>query len=188
MPVSLITEYLLKGQLESALEAMDKYRISISASDFRRIANLLEEKVNRYYHNGDIRAARRMERRLKALKIFRDHGLDPDKLIAITDLQDGYEGKILLLSISAGRSRGVVCLRSGDDWHHEIFKNTEEEIRDLGFKNPVVVPAGGAAIRSDRNDNIVIFGSSDAYGTCDKKIAADLIAKSFPGKTVWVHH
>ena len=187
MPVSLITEYLLRGQLESALEQMDKYRISLDPSEFSRIAKLLEEKVNRNYHNGDIRAARRIERRLQALKTFRDHGLDPGKLIATTDLNDGYEGKILLLSISAGTAKGMICLRSGDDWHYEILRNTEEEIRDLGFKNPVVVPAG-AAIRSDRNGNIVIFGSSDAYGTCDKKTATDLIAKTFPGKTILVHH
>jgi hypothetical protein len=88
----------------------------------------------------------------------------------------------------SGRCIGKrVFLRSGDDWHHEILRNTEEEIRDLGFEDRRVTPVGGAVIRSDQNSNIVVFGSSDAYGTCDKKIAADLIATAFPQKTILVH-
>jgi hypothetical protein len=145
---------------------------------------LLENHAEKERDSGDIRKSRRLVRRAGALEIFKDHGLDPDKLIARTDLPDHYEGKILLLSISAGSVKGLICLRSGDDWHREILRNTEEEIRDLGFETATVDPAGGAAIRLARNGDIVIFGSSDDYGSCDKKMAARLIAGAFPGKMV----
>ena len=63
---------------------------------------------------------------------------------------------------------------------------TQEEIRDLGFENSIVVPLGGASVRFDQKGGIVVYGSSDAFGTCDKQIAADLIRKAFPKKTVYI--
>jgi len=100
------------------------------------------------------------------------------------DLPDGYHGKVLLVRIVGGMAHGLVCLRGGDDWHREILRNTTEEIHDLGYENSIVVPAGGAWVRFDDDGTILVYGSSDEFGACDKKMAADLIAGAFPGRKI----
>ncbi len=105
-------------------------------------------------------------------------------LIAPVDFREGYRGKILLIRIVGGKANGFVCLRSGDEWHREILKNTNKEIQDLGFENSMLVPAGGAWVRFDEGGTIIVYGSSDEFGTCDKKKAADLISSAFPGKKI----
>lgn len=182
----LITEYLLEGKLESALDVMNRCRIKLDESDYNRVLEHLEEKVHCERTRGEIRTVNRLNRRINALKTFRDHGLEPVRLISSVDLPGGYHGKILLVYISGGMANGMVCLRSCDDWHREILRNMEEEIRDLGFENSIAVPAGGASVQFDKNRAIIVHGSSDEFGSCDKKMAADLISKAFPGKKVLI--
>ena len=108
------------------------------------------------------------------------------KLIAPVDLQEGYQGKILLVRIVGGKAHGVVCLRSGDAWHREILQKTKRELQDLEFENSDVVPAGGAWVRFEEDNRIIVYGSSDEFGVCDKKTAANLISNAFPGKRIIV--
>ncbi|MBW2441976.1 MAG: hypothetical protein JRH12_15965, partial [Deltaproteobacteria bacterium] len=42
-------------------------------------------------------------------------------------LPEGYNGKILLVSVSGGGIPKSVLLRSGDLWHREILRNTAAE-------------------------------------------------------------
>ncbi|RTZ97030.1 MAG: hypothetical protein DSY90_08740 [Deltaproteobacteria bacterium] len=184
-PGNIDIDALLKaGRLEAAQDYYDQTKTARDRQKINHQLAALKFSAKAAQATGEIRKADRLKRREMALEIFKSHGLNPDKLIRPTDLTAGYFGKILLVIISGRRIGKRICLRSGDDWHHEILRRTEEEIRDLGFEDSLVTPVGGAAIRSDQNDRIVIFGSSDDYGTCDKKIAADLIAAAFPKKRV----
>ncbi len=99
-------------------------------------------------------------------------------------LPEGYNGKILLVSISGDGIENSVILRSGDLWHREILRNTEKEIRDLGFKNARVHELGGAYLRFEPDGTIVIHGFSQQYGACDKEYAAKLVRAAFVGRRV----
>jgi hypothetical protein len=181
---TLVIELLTVGKLESAQDVMAEHRIELDDSVYQQIFEQLKQNLRRKRTQGDVRAANRLKRRINALETFQDYGLDPEKLFPRVDLPEGYHGKILLASVSGGMADGLICLRSGDDWHNEILRNTQEEIRDLGFENSIVVPAGGASVQFDQKGGIVVYGSSDAFGTCDKQIAAGLIRKAFSQKKV----
>lgn len=133
---------------------------------------------------GTIGEARRLSRRAAALNGLLVHGPDPARMIAEVELPEGYDGKILLLVLNGGGFSARVCLRSGDDWHREILRNTLAEMKDLGFIHTRVDPLGGACARFEPDGGIVIWGTSDEYGCCDKQEAARMIARAFPGRPV----
>ena len=180
-PASRIMAFLCAGKFESAWHVIKKNNVSWDDLDYRQAFKAIDKDLHSRMASGDIRAANRLRRRQRALEVFRAHGLVPEKMIASVDLPHGYGGKILLVQILGGMAHGIVCLRSGDDWHREILRNTKEEIQDLGFENADVVPLGGAWVQFDPRGTITLYGSSDEYGTCDKKVAADLISRLFPG-------
>ena len=101
-------------------------------------------------------------------------------------LPENYNGKILLVSVSATGLDKKIILRSGDLWHREILRNTEAEIRNLGFTEEQVYQLGGARLRFEPEGTITIYGSSRQFGACDKEYAAELVQKAFPEKTVKV--
>ena len=181
-----VLAYLRAVKLELAMTAMNEFQVSLQKSDFEPIIDSLKEKIRYDHSKGEIRSANRLSRRIRALKIFRDHGLDPEKLIPLVELPEGYRGKILLVSFSGGVIEGMVCLRSGDYWHWEILKNTEEEIRDLGFVGSHVIPAGGAFVKFKANGNIIVWGTSDDFGVCDKEFVTELIGNAYPGRKILI--
>ena len=99
-------------------------------------------------------------------------------------LPEGYNGKILLVSISGDGIEETVILRSGDLWHREILRNTEAEIQKLGIRNARVYELGGAHLRFEPDGTILIHGNSRQYGACDKEYAATLVKDAFPGRRV----
>ena len=101
-------------------------------------------------------------------------------------LPENYNGKILLVSVSATGLDKKIILRSGDLWHREILRNTEAEIRNLGFTEEQVYQLGGARLRFEPEGTITIYGSNRQFGACDKEYAAELVQKAFPEKTVKV--
>ena len=101
-------------------------------------------------------------------------------------LPEGYTGKILLVAISGAGIADRVVLRSGDLWHREILRNTEAEIRNLGYHNARVYELGGAHLRFEPDGTIIIHGTSQQYGACDKAYAAKLVMGEFPGRRVEV--
>jgi predicted metal-dependent phosphoesterase TrpH len=103
-------------------------------------------------------------------------------------LPEGYNGKILLVSISGDGIEKTVSLRSGDLWHREILRNTEAEIRNLGFHSARVYEQGGAHLRFEPDGTIIIHGNSQQYGACDKEYAAKLVRNEFPGRRVDIQH
>ena len=103
-------------RLETAQNAFDQNQMIPDPQKIDQQIGRLKIRADKERDSGDIRNARRLACRARALQIFKAHGLNPEKLIARTDLTDHYEGKILLLFISSGTVRGRVCLRSGDGW------------------------------------------------------------------------
>ena len=95
-------------------------------------------------------------------------------------LPEGYTGKFLLVSVSGDDLVETVILRSGDLWHREA------EIRGRGFRNVRVHQQGGAHLRFESDGTIIIHGTSEQYGACDKEYAAKLVRREFPGRRVGI--
>lgn len=187
-PTSLIQDLIGAGRLESAWDMIKKNDISLDDLDYQEAFKGLESNLHLAIAKGDIRTANRLKRRIQSLTTFRRFGFVPQKLMSLVDLREGYHGKVLLVHIVGGRTNGLVCLRSGDDWHREILHNTREEIQDLGFETSQVTPMGGAWVQFDPEGTIQIHGSSDEFGGCDKNVAAELIRRAFPDKKIYIRH
>jgi hypothetical protein len=108
------------------------------------------------------------------------------KGIPIVIIPDGYEGKILLVTVSGVGIKDITILRSGDIWHSEILHATEMEIKKRGIKEARVHEAGGAWVRFDKDGAIFIYGNSEEFGACDKNFAAGLLRQLYPEKTVYI--
>ncbi len=117
---------------------------------------------------------------------IRESGHEPDSIILPVILPEGYNGKILLVSVSGVGDEKKVILRSGDLWHREILRNTEVEIKNLGFENAQVHELGGALVRFEPAGAITIYGSSREFGACDKEFAAEMVRKIFREKIIRV--
>ncbi len=111
---------------------------------------------------------------------------DSNPLIPPVILPEGYKGKILLVSVSSAMIEKTVILRSGDLWHREILRNTENEIRNLGIADAQVHELGGAQVRFEPEGTVIIYGRSQQFGACDKEYAAELVREKFPGRRVVV--
>ena len=172
--------HLKSDDLEEAIRIMDETWIFLKKDEFDPITRILEKEADDRQAKGDIRWAVRLRRRAEALKVSQAHGQqNPEKRIRRVVLPEGYNGKILLVSVSVRQAWEMTCLRSGDDWHHKILQATEEEICDYGFPQANVCPVGGAWVRSRPDGAIVIYGTSDDFGECDKELAARLIKRTF---------
>ncbi len=168
-------------KFEEFLEISQYYNILPTVVDVDQIIrNLVEQKTS----GDDASFSRWFELRIKALKRFRDNGCDPEKIIEEIILPEGYDGKILLVMIMRDTLGRMVCLRSGDMWHREILRNTESEIKNLGFLKSAVYELGGAHVRFEKDNDIVISGTSDDYGSCDKVYATKLIRQIFADRNV----
>ena len=106
--------------------------------------------------------------------------------IPMVILPEGYAGKILLVSISGDGIEDRIVLRSGDLWHREILRNTEAEIRNLGFHSARVYELGGAHLRFEPDGTILLHGASEQYGACDKEYAARLVREKYADRQVRV--
>ena len=118
------------------------------------------------------------------METLKDRGSEADRQIPVVILPEGYNGKILLVSISGDGLEEMVILRSGDLWHREILRNTEAEIQNLGFNKARVHELGGAHLRFEPDGTIIIHGNSQQYGACDKEYAAKLVRNEFPGRRI----
>ena len=101
-------------------------------------------------------------------------------------IPDGYEGKILLVSVGGAEIKDTIILRSGDIWHSEILHATEIEIKKYDIKAARVHEAGGAWVRFDKDGSIFIYGNSEDFGACDKKFAAGLLRQLYPERSVYI--
>ena len=107
-----------------------------------------------------------------------------ERLIPEAILPEGYNGKILLVSVSGEGIEKTTLLRSGDLWHREILRNTETEIKTLGYETARVCELGGAMVRFEPDGTITVYGASEEFGACDKEFAAEIIKKKFRDRTI----
>jgi hypothetical protein len=171
------------SKFEDAIKLKKEFFVSIHPSDIDPII----EKLNRHKKNESVLTNGQqlsLSRQIKAIKAFRDYGPNPEKMIPTIDLPEGYCGKILMVTILDGVFQKMICLRSGDLWHREILKNTEEEVKALGFFSSSVFELGGAHVRFEDDLSITIYKTSDDFGSCDKFLAAKLIKKEYPNRKI----
>ena len=130
------------------------------------------------------KAGNPLEYLFRKMKTINDQKQETNLLIPPVILPEGYNGKILLVSVSSAATDKTVILRSGDVWHREILRNTENEIRNYGITDAQVHQLGGAWVRFEPNGTIIIYGRSQEFGACDKAYAAELVRNLFPEKRV----
>jgi hypothetical protein len=176
---------LLNGmKLEAVVRALKRSGARLASETLAPLVADCETRSRELLAAGEIGESRRLARRAAALNGLLIYGPDPSRMVAEVELPEGYDGKILMIVLNCGGFAGTVCLRSGDDWHREILRNTRAELKDLGFIHTRVDPLGGAYARFEPDGGIVIWGSSDEYGCCDKQEAARMIARTHPDMLV----
>ena len=168
-------------------DAIAELRLRPDALDRRHADHLIHDwelQSRQLQTRGETGAARRMARGVQALRALLAHGPDPARMVTEVDLPEGYQGKIVLVLFKGGGFEGTACLRSGDGWHREILNNAMTELRDLGFPSAEAYPLGGAYAGFDDEGRIVIWGTSDEFGACDKELAAEMIRRAYPDRRV----
>jgi len=175
---------LRASQLEAAVRRLREGTGLIDPSAVEAQVRELDDRVRRALAAGEQAEARTAARRAHALRALLAHGPDPGRMVAEVDLPEGYQGKIVLVLFKDGGFEDTVVLRSGDGWHREILNNARSELNDLGFPSAEAYPLGGAYAGFDSDGRILIWGTSDEFGACDKEMAADMIRRACPGRTV----
>jgi hypothetical protein len=181
-----VLELLKAGELEAALKQTADFQVRLEASDFDRIISLLEKELKQRVSEEQFRSAKRLKRIINTITSLRKNGTDPSNILDPVLLPKGYNGKILLISVFGGIMQNTVILRSGDLWHSEILRESREEIKDLGLVSSGAYPLGGAWARFEKDRAILIWGTSDQYGACDKETAAQLLRAEHPDKEILI--
>jgi hypothetical protein len=179
-----IIRLMREMRLEAAVRLLKHAEGEVDSSAVRAVITEYGTQASRMQADGETGEARRLARRAAALKGILLHGPNPAKMVAETELPEGYVGKVLMMRVDKGGFDDMLILRSGDGWHREILANTRAEIVDLGFSGAEVYPLGGAYAGFGSGGAIVIWGTSDEYGCCDKEEACRMIARAYPGRSV----
>jgi len=179
-----VTRLLSEMRLEAAIRLLKLSGCGVDSAAVKAMILGYETRASQMQAAGESGEARRMARRAAALNGLLAHGPDPAQMVAETELPEGYVGKILMVLLTGGGFDDAVCLRSGDGWHREILHNTRAEIADLGFPDAQAHPLGGAHAGFDSDGSVLIWGTSDEFGCCDKDLAARLVARAYPERTV----
>ncbi len=180
----LITDLLKDMRLEDVVRRLKLAGDKVDPVPVAAMILDYEVQAARLQEAGETGNARRLSRRAAALKRLLRHGPEPARLLTETELPAGYAGKMLMMRVAGAGFEDMLILRIGDDWHREILRNTLAETADLGFRSADVQPLGGAYVRFDPDEGILIWGTSDEYGCCDKQEAARMIARAYPGKPI----
>jgi hypothetical protein len=183
-PLTELTDLFREMRLEAAVRLLKHAGGEVDSAAAKMMILEYETRASRLQAAGETGEARRLARRAAALKGILLHGPNPAKMVAETELPEGYMGKVLMMRVTGSGFDDALILRSGDGWHREILANTRAEIADLGFSGAAVYPLGGAYAGFDSDGRIVIWGTSDEYGCCDKEEACRMIGRAYPGKRV----
>ncbi len=175
---------LAEGEMGEALRMLPNKRIALDRAALDGVLEDLFRQRKRAGDAGDHVSARRLGHWIRSLTCFRDHGADPAWLLPPVALPEGCRGKILLVRVTGLVGEARTLLRSGDAWHREILRNLALELADLGLGAARADPLGGAWIRCDPDGALVLWGTSEAFGRCDRDLAADLLRRAFPERTV----
>ncbi len=89
-------------QLERAVAMMRKTPIHFKWIEFEAILKPMFSRLDQARQAGLTGDVQRWERRIHAISGLREHGPDPLKMILVSDLPEGYNGKILLVHLAGG--------------------------------------------------------------------------------------
>ena len=173
-----------KGLLESAQELIVRQGITLERQRLTELVKECLKQADASRKAGDILKSRQYQRRVKAITMFKDAGRLSGTIIPTVVLPDGYCGKIMLASVQGDYISKHTCLRSGDDWHREILRSFEQEVRDYGFEQFYITSLGGAFVEFHPDARIVLSGYSEELGQCDKKDAKKLVHNAFPDRNI----
>jgi hypothetical protein len=183
-PLDLSLRLIQKGLFESGQAVLAKHDIVLEGSV---LTELIEDGLKRARTSradGSIRTSIRYARRAAALTMLRDAGHITANIIPTVGLPEGYCGKIMLFVAAGVLIPERIFLRSGDDWHREILRNFEEEVRDYGFETFHITPQGGAFAEFQPDGAIVLYGSSEAFGRLEREDAIGLVQEAYPNRHV----
>ena len=186
-PHGTVQALLTRGMLESAHALLES---GVGVADPSDLDALIAERERRAVvakAAGEIGENRRLLRSAASLRMLRDRGTFCGAVIPPSDLAAGYRGKFMLLGLQGNLIPWRVFLRGGDDWHREIVRNFEQEVRDYGFEHFQIDPLGGAFIDCSKPGSVALWGASDEFGACSFETAASLVAAAFPGTRVFHH-
>jgi hypothetical protein len=184
-PHSRALQLIDRGLLASAQALLVAYHIAVDVPALTARIEDCRKRGAARKKDGDIRASIGYQRRAAALAMMRDTGCLSGAVMPPVILPDGYCGKIMLISVKGDAIPARTCLRSGDDWHREIVRNFESEVRDFGFEKFQISPRGGAFAEFDSDEAIVLSGSSEEFGRCRKEDALQLIQAAFPQRNIY---
>ena len=104
--------FLKAGEFGKAVECISKFGVHLRGCEWDSVIEHFSKRSEDALQSEDMRAYKRNQRRIGALIRFRDSGLDPDSLVPPVELEEGYRGKILLVSVSGGviRRPGLFAL------------------------------------------------------------------------------
>ena len=179
-----VLHHIRQGLLESALALMDKNNTTFDAAE---LTDFIEDCLTHYNSlkkAQNVRASIRYQRRAAALTMLREAGSLSGAVIPSVVLPEGYCGKIMLVSVEGDLIPERTFLRSGDDWHREILRSFEEEVRDYGFENVLMCPKGGAFAEFQPDGNIVLSGTSEEFGRCSREEAIRMVRTAFHDRNV----
>ena len=171
--------------METALERLAGRGLVLETQRLNRVIEACLQRAQAFENDGDMRASIRYRRRATALDVLKETGSLSAAVIAHVVLPEGYRGKIMLVRVQGGCIPARNCLRSGDDWHREIVRGFEEEVRDYGFENVLISPLGGACAEFRSDGVIVLSGSSEEFGPCRREDALKMVQETYPGRTVF---
>ena len=183
-PLEKSLRRIQKGFIESAHAVLTRHDIALEAPVLNGLIEDCLKCARSSRADGNIRTAIRYERKAAALTMLRDKGNISGKVIPTVDLPEGYRGKIMLCVVTGALIPELTYLRSGDDWHREILRNFEEEVRDYGFEAFQIMPRGGAFAEFHPDGAIVLYGSSEAFGRLKREDAIRLVQTAFPNRHV----
>jgi hypothetical protein len=76
--------------------------LKVKSSDLDQIITLLEKEVKQSISTEDFRGAKRFKRLIRVIKSLSKYGPDPANILDPVILPEGYNGKILLISVAGG--------------------------------------------------------------------------------------
>ena len=182
--------HLHEGNLEEAQTMFRQYRASLTDQDYKEIREKLVSIEKRYVEGNQLKMAATVRQRIRAYDHFIKDGLSAET-VPFVDLPEGYKGKILILEW-----RGNFYLRSGADWHKEIYKKFLQELKIRGFSKVYETEKrGGAYLGFNKEGAIMITGKSEDFGECDKELAKalvrsvygerEIVTKAYTRKSPW---
>ncbi|MBS1238971.1 MAG: hypothetical protein H6R38_289, partial [Deltaproteobacteria bacterium] len=111
IPEVEVTRLLREMRLEAAIRLLRGTGGEVDSAAVKAMIMGYETQASRMQAEGETGEARRLARRAAALNELLLHGPHPARMVAETELLEGYVGRILLVLLTGGGFDDTVCLR-----------------------------------------------------------------------------